>query len=136
MSDVRRQFQLPDADAELLDSRGLVWEAVVDGGVQWVVVHDYPLPPGYTATCANVALQIPASYPDVQIDMVYFCPDLARMDGTAIGRTSQQNIGGKRWQRWSRHRTRENPWRRGLDCVETHLWLVDEWLLREHRRAA
>ncbi len=136
MSDLRRQFQLPYADAQYLDARGFGWEAVVDGGVRWVVVRGYPLPPGYNVQGADVALQIPASYPDAQIDMVYFFPDLARADGATIGRTSPQNIDGKRWQRWSRHRTNVNPWRRGLDCIETHLWLVDEWLLREHRRAA
>ena len=34
------------------------------------------------------------------------------------------------------HRTNENPWRRGYDCIETHLLLVNEWLARELRGAA
>ena len=136
MSELRRDFELPEFDQVFLDARGLPWEAVLEGGVRWLVLHDYPVASGYNATQASVALQLPASYPDTQIDMVYFFPHLGRKDGKAIGRLENQSLGGKVWQRWSRHRTQVNPWRRGYDCVDTHLLLVDEWLEREVRRAA
>jgi hypothetical protein len=125
---------LPEGDRGYLETRGLSWEAVKEGGTLWLVVHDYPVCPGYNLGQVAAALQIPASYPDTQIDMIYFSPALVRADGTAIGQLSAHTFDGKAWQRWSRHRTGTNPWRRGYDCVETHFLLVDEWLEREFRR--
>ena len=136
MADVRRQFKLPSFDLEFLEQRRLPWETVIDGGMQWVVLHEYPLAGGYNLATASAALQVPSSYPDTQIDMVYFHPHLAPTNGKAIGGLSAHEFDGKVWQRWSRHRTTTNLWRRGYDCIETHLLLVDEWVERELRCAA
>jgi len=128
---MRRQFRLPEADEAYLEALGLPWETGVDGVVQWLLIHDRPVPAGYNHTKALTAIQIPASYPDVQLDMVYFLPALARADGGQINALSSQPIDGKSFQRWSRHRTSENPWRAGEDDLAGHLTLVDHWLLRE-----
>jgi hypothetical protein len=132
----RRQFELPDFDRGSLQGLGDVWETVVDGGKRWLLVHHYPIPSGFNVSEASLGLQIEPNYPDVQIDMVYFDPHLVRVDGCPIGALSTHMFEGRSWQRWSRHRTPENPWRREEDCVETHLLLVNEWLAREIRRAA
>lgn len=134
MVELRRHFQLPEDDLEFLEHRGLTWETVVDGGNRWLILQGFPVGRGYNVPRAETALQLPASYPDTQIDMVYFHPHLARSDGRAVPQLSNQNFDGKNWQRWSRHRTAANPWRRDCDCVETHLLLVDEWLRREFQR--
>ena len=136
MVDHRREFELPSSDLEYLERRGLPWEAVIDGGVQWLVLHAQPVFGGYNHTAVSAALQLSPSYPDTQIDMVYFFPHLSLTNGKAIGQLSNHNFDGKTWQRWSRHRTGANPWRRGYDCLETHVLLVDEWLERELRHAA
>ncbi len=136
MVDDRRQFQLPDFDLEFLDRRGRPWEAVVENGMHWVVLHDHPVSKGYNHTSVSAALQLPQSYPDTQIDMVYFYPHLAPTNGKLPRRLSSHKFDGKIWQRWSRHRTNANVWRRGYDCIETHLLLVNEWLERELRCAA
>lgn len=132
----RRAFALPESDREFLEARGLPWETVVEGGTRWVLIHDYPVRAGYDRNRVSLALEISPSYPDAQIDMVYFLPQLARMDRRAIAALAVRGIEGRQWQRWSRHRTGANPWRRGCDCIETHLLLVDEWLERELRKAA
>jgi Prokaryotic E2 family E len=134
--DFRRHFELPGSDLQYLERRGLPWEAVLDGNVRWVILHEHPVPTGYNYTAASTALQLSASYPDTQIDMVYFYPHLSRANGRPVPRLSNHSFDGKTWQRWSRHRTPANPWRRGYDCIETHILLVDEWLEREIRRAA
>ena len=136
MADVRRQFALPVLDLEFLDHRRLPWEAVIEGAVRWVILHDHPVSSGYNHRNVSAALQLPESYPDTQIDMVYFYPHLAPTNGKAVRQLSTHNFDGKIWQRWSRHRTDANPWRRGYDCIETHVLLVDEWLEREFRCAA
>lgn len=132
----RRAFALPEPDREFLDARGLPWETIVEGGTRWVLIHGYPVHAGYNHAQVSLGLEILPSYPDTQIDMVYFHPYLVRMDRRAIAQVTERVIDGRRWQRWSRHRTGANPWRRGCDCIETHLLLVDEWLERELRKAA
>lgn len=136
MAEIRRQFELLESDREYLDGRGLVWETLIEGPTRWVLILDYDIGDGYNHKKVNIALELPQSYPDTQIDMVYFNPHLARVDGVGIRQLANRTIDGKAWQRWSRHRTSANPWRRGYDCLETHMLLVDEWLERELRKAA
>jgi hypothetical protein len=45
-----------------------------------------------------------------------------------------QSLDGKSFQRWSRHRTAENPWRIGRDNLGTHIILVEDWLAREFEK--
>jgi|SRR5579871_548658 len=129
---MRRQFQLTEEDEACLTARGLQWETVVEASnkTKWFIVHDYSVPEGYTHRSASVALRIPPSYPDEQIDMAYFSPPLALLSGAAIKQLTMTTIDGKPYQQWSRHRTPENPWRPGLDNVCTHLLQTDTWLQR------
>ena len=131
MSDMRRQFDLPDFDQEYLNGLGLSWETIIENRLRWVVVHRYPVAPGYNCSVVSAALQLSSGYPDTHIDMVYFNPALSLVGGGTIRQLTNQSLDGKVWQRWSRHRTAANPWRRDFDCIETHLLLVDEWLSRE-----
>ncbi len=131
---VRREFQLPEGDADYLCRLGLDWETVAEKDTLWLIITAWNLPAGYNVSCASIALLIPPNYPDSQIDMVYFRPALSRSDGKAIAALSGQTILGESWQRWSRHRTSANPWRPGEDDIASHLSLVDEWLRREFER--
>jgi hypothetical protein len=133
---MRRDFRLPEEDEQYLDSLGLSWETVKDGETRWLVVHDRPVPPGYNLSNALAGLILPASYPDGPIDMAYFHPHLSLVGGKAINGLTSRAFDGKEWQQWSRHRTAENPWRPGEDCISTHFIQVDHWLLRELPGAA
>jgi hypothetical protein len=128
---MRRQFQLGEEDEECLAARGLPWESIIEGGTKWIIVHAYPVPEGYNHRSADAALRISPSYPDDQIDMVYFLPGLALTSGRTILALTPLAIDGKQYQQWSRHRTPQNPWRPGLDNICTHLLQVDSWLERE-----
>ena len=128
---LRRDFKLTEEDVECLDAHGFRWETVVEGSTKWLIIHGYPIPDGYNTRAADLALRIPPSYPDDQIDMVYFSPALALTSGKAIRQLSELSIDGKPYQQWSRHRTEANPWRAGLDNVGTHLLQADDWLQRE-----
>jgi len=127
---MRREFDLPEVDCEFLDARGRLWETIVNGQ-RWLLVGDYEVCPGYNHSQVTVALAIEPGYPDSQIDMAYFFPALSLVSGKTIGALTDQPIDGKTFQRWSRHRTAQNPWRADVDCVATHLIQVDEWLRRE-----
>jgi len=132
---VRRQFSLPEADEASLAARRLPWETLIEAGVRWLIVHDFPVPSGYNQDKVLVAIRIETGYPDAPLDMVYVFPPLARQDGHSIGALSQQRLDGKMYQRWSRHRTPHNPWRAGEDDLTIHLQLIEYWFEREFRRA-
>lgn len=127
----RRQFRLPEVDEEYLNARGLSWETVAEGGCQRLILYSFPLPPGYNRSSVDLNLQIQPGYPDTQLDMVYFYPALVRSDRRAIKAIADDQFDGKVWQRWSRHRTADNPWIPAVDYIGTHLGLVEHWLERE-----
>jgi hypothetical protein len=134
---MRRQFQLPQGDEGHLGGLARPWETLLEGKARWLLIHDWPVPVGYNHPTVSVAVRIETGYPDAQLDMVYVFPHLARLDGVGINNLTNQAIDGKSWQRWSRHRTGENPWRPGVDDLSTHLFLVDDWFAREFiKRAA
>jgi hypothetical protein len=131
---MRRQFDLPSEDQKFLDDYGLPWETVVDGS-QWVLIHDFPTHEGYNYPTVTAAIRIETGYPMAALDMVYFFPALTRKDGTQLPATqTPQQIDGRTFQRWSRHRTGTNPWKIGQDSLGTHIILVEDWLQREFER--
>ena len=131
---MRRDFDLAAEDVAFLNEYGLEWEAVLDGS-PWIVLHGFPTPPGYNHAYVSVAIRIETGYPYAQLDMAYFEPALARVDGKAIGATeSSQSIAGKVFQRWSRHRTAANPWKPGTDSLGSHILLIEDWLQREFEK--
>ena len=132
---LRRQFDLPEEDVDYLEELGLSWETLVEGCVQWLMLHAVSLPEGYITREVSVAIRIPPGYPVAALDMAYFHPFLARRDGRAIPQANVvQQLDGKRWQRWSRHRTTQNQWQPGIDNVKSHLALIEHWLEREPKR--
>lgn len=134
--DPRRQFDVIDEDAEFLESLGLPWEALAEPTGTWLLLHEYPVPEGYTIKKVTVGVKIEPGYPRTQLDMAYFFPALTRKDGQPIGATSTQPIDGKIFQRWSRHRTGQNPWRDGIDNLATHMGLVSYWFIQEFDKRA
>ncbi len=131
---MRRQFMLPETDCALLETLGLPWETIIQNNARWLILHDYEPPAGYNHSRLLLAIRISPGYPDTQLDMVYFTPPLARLDGKAIGALSNTTLDGKTYQQWSRHRTGLNPWRPDEDDLSTHLELVRYWLERELRK--
>jgi hypothetical protein len=122
---MRRAFTLPEEDVAHLDSLGLPWETIVDGGSQWLLIERFPFPAGFNVGEGAVAIQIPSGYATSPLDMAYFLPHLARLDGGAIRQAQvQQTIENRPWQRWSRH----YPWVAGEHNLGTHLTLVSRWL--------
>jgi Prokaryotic E2 family E len=128
---LRRDFELPEDDIRFLDSRRGDWEAVEDGKSLWVIMHSHPVPSGYDPQQVVLAVLIPPGYADVQLDMFYVSPALARRDGAPINALSSHSICGDVFQRWSRHRTAANPWRAGEDDLSSHVLMVDGLLERE-----
>lgn len=128
---MRREFALNDSDTEDLEALGLPWETVQGSSLGRVIIHNFPVPSGYNHSKVDLNIVIEPAYPETQIDMVYFHPALARHDGKVINAIENDQFDGKCWQRWSRHRTGQNPWRPSIDNITSHLKLVEYWLKKE-----
>lgn len=127
MAEVRHQFLLSSDDTEYLDNTFPGWEAI-EG--RWVLLHSFPIRPGFNVKSVTAAIHIPPAYPATQLDMVYFYPAVLREDGEVIGATSYtQTIDGKPFQRWSRH-YRPGTWQPNEDNLATHVMAISDWLNR------
>jgi hypothetical protein len=83
----RVEFAFLPQDEEHLDDLGLRWEILVDAGRRWLIIRSYPMPTGYGSPVADIAIEVPASYPGAQLDMFYCHPPLALRSGAAIPQT-------------------------------------------------
>ena len=125
---MRREFRLPEEDEEHLNARGLPWETVRLGGVNWLLIHNFPVPSGYSHSAeVTLAVRIEAAYPPGKLDMAYFFPPLVRADGKRINALSVEHIDGKPFQRWSRHYI----WVAGEHSLITHIGCIEHWLSSE-----
>jgi hypothetical protein len=128
----RRQFRLPSTDEVALDRLGLRWETLSVANRQWVLIYGFAIPEGFVQKVADVAIEIPGGYPPGALDMAFFSPFLSMPSARVIAQTQHtEQIDGKTWQRWSRHRTAENSWRLGEDSLETHIDHVLAFLTAE-----
>lgn len=127
----RRAFSLLAEDVEYLDRLGLGWETVVEEQRRWLLVHDYPLPPGFTVGTSDIALEIPPTYPQAQIYGFFAFPPLALANARVIPSTQLSGvINGKPFVGWSRYRPGQ-PWDPDTDNVVTQFALVEASLLKE-----
>jgi hypothetical protein len=125
-------FALLDVDEDFLGGLGLKWETIVENQRRWLIVHNYPVPAGYTAASTTIALEVPTNYPSAQIDMFYCYPPLALSSGRAIANTQvRATIKGNEFHGWSRHRGGASTWDPAKDNVSTQFALVDDCIARE-----
>lgn len=133
---MRREFKLDSNDEQYMDVKGYHWETIIEGKKLWLLVSHFPIPPGYNVTEATLAVQFPSlDYLRQGLDMCYFTPALSRADNKPIAQVNVvEQIDGREFQRWSRHRTPQAPWDPGNDSLVTHLLLIENWLVREFER--
>lgn len=125
----RGNLILPEKDRLYLEEQGFNWEAISQNNEQVLIIHGYKLPNGYSQPEVDLAILIPAGYPNSQLDMFYCKPGISHSSGKPIGALTNFTILGQTWQRWSRHRGNgQDTWKPGMDCIFTHLARVEHWL--------
>lgn len=128
----RREFVLLEKDETHLEERSLYWETFMDAGRRWLLLRNFVLPDGYNAPVVDIAIEVPPTYPRSEIDMFHCYPHLALKSGRPIPQTSvQTSIGGRSFQRWSRHLNGQTRWNPATDSVMTHLAVVEAAILKE-----
>ena len=75
---MRRGLDLGPEDTRALAALGYPWETVRQSSSLWLIIHNFPIPPGYNTQVARVGIRLD-TYPPGRIDMAYFLPPLARM---------------------------------------------------------
>ena len=109
---------------------GLRWESVEQDDRRWLLLHDYPLPLGYSVTHSLLALEVPPTYPGAQIYGFYAFPPLALASGGTIENPQLRGtIDGREFHGWSRNRG-SLAWNPATDNVATQLMLVDAALAK------
>lgn len=127
-----QEFSLLEQDIDFLECLGLSWETRLVDRRRWLIIHEFTLPNGYNHNQVDLAIEIPISYPDAQLDMFFVHPSLTLANGSVIAQTnSSQKILDKTYQRWSRHLNGSTRWNPLTDSITTHLAVVEESLLRE-----
>ena len=137
----RREVKLRPSDVEFLDSLGVPWEVLREGGGARVIIPGVEIPgalramhPHPDVDRVSVAFALVAAYPDTQIDMATFYPPLQRRDGRNIPNVSDVSVDSRPWQQWSRHRPDAAAWRPDVDGIDTHYAFMLSWLRREASR--
>lgn len=129
---VLRAFPLREKDEDYLSKSDLKIETIVEGGRRWAILRQVPLPQGYTVGTADIAIEVPPTYPAAQLDMFYCHPHLARKTGDAIPQTqTSQSIERKSYQRWSRHREGTTAWNPANDSIITHIAIITDAIAKE-----
>ncbi|MEE4212300.1 MAG: multiubiquitin domain-containing protein [Parvularcula sp.] len=130
---LRRDFDLLDKDEIHLNARGLQWETLVENGRRILLLRGFILPSGLSAPVADIAIDIPPTYPSAEIDMFHCSPHLTKADGSRIPLTDGRSVTvrGKTFQQWSRHLRGVTRWNPATDSVMTHLALVEAALIAE-----
>ena len=131
------RFRLPDRDVEFLNSLGVKWETGMDGGMGYVIMYDVGIDTTKFKVAGggdkiNILFMLPSGYPNTQIDMSSFYPDIKRADRKEIPNLWRfYNVNGFKWQTWSRHRSGGDFWNPETDGVASHLAYTDLFLQRE-----
>ena len=127
---------LDPISAEHLKRLGTDFEVVDGDGCTWVVLKRQRLPEGYNSETADVLIQLPDGFPDVEPDMFWTDPILTLRDGSSRPPRTEQDERhlGRVWQRWSRHI--RGHWRPGIDTIRSYVAYIHQCLAESAGAAA
>jgi E2/UBC family protein E len=118
---------LPPRLVKEIEQLELKPEITEDGSVINLVFKNYPIPPGYSRSTADLLLRIPLSYPDAGPDMFWTSPALTLANGAAPQCGDQlETYIGQQWRRFSWHTT----WRPNTDNLHSYMHFVRRRLER------
>ncbi len=122
---------LADNELEYLRSKGLDFEAQLEGSMISLVIKGYTLPVGYHPSEVDLLLRLPLQFPQVPPDMFWTDPVVSYANGGTPSQTQvRESHVGRSWQRWSRHFGRSR-WRPGTDDLRSYLRLIRSTLEKE-----
>lgn len=93
-------------------------KATINSDALAVILHDYPLPTGWSHDHTDVLFAVPLNYPAGQPDNVCARPDLTLASGATPGNSQGiQQHAGRPWLQFSYH-IDPNDWRPHADAAK------------------
>jgi hypothetical protein len=117
-----------ERDEQFLNEKAYRWSVVPDGGESAVLLQDFAVASHlYDRDRTDLLIRIPTGYNNAPLDMYFVDPPLRLKTTSGYPDRADhfENIGGRRWQRFSRHMP---EWRAGLDCLRTYMPLIQREL--------
>ncbi|MBX9609191.1 MAG: hypothetical protein K2Y51_23470 [Gammaproteobacteria bacterium] len=99
------------------------------GGWQFLVIKDYQLPGGFEPSSVKLLLKLPPGFPDAAPDMFWVYPAVRTPTGSLPRATSDENLLGEIWQRFSWHLA-AGSWKPGSSNLRDFLRCVASRFLR------
>lgn len=109
--------------AQELREEGFDVEIREEGGVPMLLIHEYPLPPGWSQATTDLLLQLPKAFPNGKPDMFWTETGVTLDDGSAPKKAEvTQTHLDKEWRRFSWH---PQSWTPATDNIWTFLEFID-----------
>lgn len=116
----------PRLVAEVDDLRQRGWKVEIEEEAAFIslIVGDVPTCDAYNKPSTTVLIRVPRAYPDAGPDMFWTGPDLLLSDGVTAPRRAEviQVFSGKRWRRFSWHRT--SSWNPTVDSIPAYMEFI------------
>lgn len=100
------------------------------GGWKFVVISDFAMPESYVPTVVELLVKLPPLFPEAAPDMFWIRPAVKLRNGQLPRSTSNENLLGGTWQRFSWHLV-GNAWKPGASTFRDFMRCVRGRLLRE-----
>lgn len=99
------------------------------GGWQFLVISDFELPRGFEPNRVELLIKLPPGFPDAAPDMFWVFPAVRTAAGNLPRATSNENLLGKTWQRFSWHLA-AGAWKPGISELRDFLRCIHSRFLR------
>jgi hypothetical protein len=123
-------MKLPVRDDAFLKERGYQFETLPDAnGGAFLLVHRFDVSAGgFTPSCTDLMIRLPAQYPMTPLDMWYCDPPIRIASSGQFAPASEvmESYVGRTWQRFSRHLN--GAWRPGVDSLRSFFILIQREL--------
>ena len=99
-------------------------------GWKFIVISEFELPKAYIPRAVELLVKLPPLFPDAAPDMFWVRPAVTLGDGRLPRSTSNENLLGTPWQRFSWHLVK-GAWKPGSSTLRDFVRCVRGRLLRE-----
>jgi hypothetical protein len=92
-------------------------------GWTFLVVHDYPIPEGFTPNVTRLLVKLPPLFPDAAPDMFWLNPHVRTSSGAMPQGASVEAVMDGQWQRFSWH-LQPGAWQPGISTLRDFMRCV------------
>lgn len=121
-------------DTDTIAAAGLEGERVElhsqPGGWTFLVIHNFPLPEGYTPRAVSVLIKLPPLFPEAAPDMFWVRPAARTRSGSMPKATTTEQLLGGPWQRYSWHLS-SGAWKPGESTLRDYIRCIRGRFLRQ-----